>query len=569
MKKTLLLLLLLIVGSSMAQPLIFTNKANMPTARSASALADFGDFAYVVGGFSATQSFTSEIERYNFATDTWTTFSTNIPLIPKRYANAEIIDGKMYVFNGETETGVNNKMEIIDLATGIVTLGADNPNPVAQGGSGVDLVFGFVITFGGCNDCENDGFTNRINYYQPLVNNWIQDGLDLMPTSTTTKGRMVGQKLYYLGGFNKINQFTENFETAATTGDLNITNWTNVAETGTKLFQGRTFASNIYAQASAFTSVIQNQEPSNKIWLISNDINKPAASPTEETYLSFNTLDGFNNGATLEAYIITNWTGDITTSTKTLLSATIASGSTTGYAPSFTYSGNISLANFPSTFRVAFKYTGGYQPLATTNYQIDNVKIFTEVTSDSIIGYDFLSPPSYSAGNLTQPVSAHAVALDASNNIFVAGDFDNQTFLGKFNTTDETFASLTQSNMIARRHCTAAVWNNQLFIFGGNTTSAISSALNSTQSADLSNLGIETIKGKSTFVMYPNPMKDNLNFNSNSPVSKVSIYDFTGRIVLSSNVTENTINLSQLQSGQYLVKVTIENEVYTSKLVKN
>jgi len=570
MKKTLLLPLLLIFYSSMAQQtLSFSNKANMPTARSASALADFGDFAYVVGGFSATQSFTSEIERYNFATDTWTLFSTNIPLIPKRYANAEIIDGKLYVFNGETETGVNNKMEIIDLATGVVTFGAENPNPVAQGGSGVDSVFGFVITFGGCNDCANDAYTNKINYYQPLTNSWIQGGLDLMPTGSTTKGRMVGQKLYYLGGFSKINQFTENFETAATIGDLNITNWTNVAETGTKLFQGRTFAANIYAQASAFSSIIQNQEASNKIWLISNEINKPATSPTEETFLSFNTLDGFNNGATLEAYIITNWTGEITTSTKTLLSATIASGSTSGYAPSFTYSGNISLANFPSTFRVAFKYSGGYQPLATTNYQIDNVKVFTEVTSNTITGYNFLSPPQYSAGNLTQPISAHAVALDVSNNIFVAGDFDNQTFLGKFNSSDETFASLAQLNMIARRHCTAAVWNNQLFIFGGNTISAISSALNSTQSADLSNLGIETIEGKSAFVMYPNPVKDQLYFNSNSPISKVSIYDITGRMVLSSNITGNTIDLSQLRSGQYLVKVTIENEVFTQKLVKN
>ncbi len=539
----------------------------MPTARSGSALADFGDFAYVVGGFSATQSFTSEIERYNFATDTWTVFSTNVPLIPKRYANAEILNGKMYVFNGETETGLNNKMEIIDLATGVVTLGADNPNPAGQGGSGVDLVFGYVITFGGCKDLANNFYSDEIYYYIPESNVWGQNGLTVMPTSTSTKGRMIGQKLYYLGGFKQINAFTENFETAATTGDLTITNWTNFAETGTKLFQGKNFGSNIYAQATAFS--VNNQEASNKIWLISNDIEKPAASPTEETFLSFQTLDAFNNGATLEAYIITNWTGEITTSTKTLLSATIASGTTTGYAANFTYSGDISLANFPNTFRVAFKYTGGYQPLATTTYQIDNVKVFTEVTSNSITGYDFQSPPPYSAGELTQPISAHAVALDASNNIFVVGDYDSQTFLGKFNTTEETFASLTQSNMIARRHCTAAVWNNQLFIFGGNTTSAISSALNSTQSADLSNLAVENITGKSAFVLYPNPVKDNLYFNSTSPIAKVGIYDMTGRMVLSSNITGNTIDLSHLQSGQYIVKALIENEIYTSKLMKN
>jgi hypothetical protein len=123
--------------------------------------------------------------------------------------------------------------------------------------------------------------------------------------------------------------------------------------------------------------------------------------------------------------------------------------------------------------------------------------------------------------------------------------------------------------MIARRHCTAAVRNNQLFIFGGNTTSAISSALNSTQSADLSNLAVENITGKSAFVLYPNPVKDNLYFNSTSPIAKVGIYDMTGRMVLSSNITGNTIDLSHLQSGQYIVKALIENEIYTSKLMKN
>ncbi|MBL0013529.1 MAG: hypothetical protein IPP30_07130 [Flavobacterium sp.] len=512
MKKTLLLVLFLNVIISSAQTLDFTNKTNMPSARSGSAMAEFGDFAYVVGGFSATEPYTSEIYQYNFATDTWTTFSTNIPLIPKRYANAEVLSGKLYVFNGETATGVNNKLEIIDLITGEVTIGPDNPNPVFQGGSGVDRLFNTIVAFGGCNNSANAIYSDMINYFFPTNNAWTVGGLNLMQTPTTTKGRMINAKLYYMGGYSENNQFTEDFETAATTGNLAITNWTNVAETGTKLFQGKTFSSNIYAQATAFDSNILTREASNKIWLISDQITKPAESANEESFLSFQTLDGFNNGATLEAYIIINWTGDITTSTKTLLSATIASGSTIGFAQSFTYSGNLSLANFPSTFRVAFKYSGGYEPVATTTYQIDNVRVFTAVTSNSITGYDFNNPPAYDADSLTQPVSAHAVALDAMNNIFVVGDYDNQTFLGKFNTSDDTFASLNQTNMIARRHCTAAVWNNQLFIFGGNTASAISSALNSTQSADVSNLGIEDIRGNSGFMMYPNPVKDNLYF---------------------------------------------------------
>ena len=278
MKKSLLLLLFLNVMISSAQPLNFANKANMPSARSGSALADYGDFAYIVGGFSATEPYTSEIYQYNFATDTWTTFSTNIPLIPKRYANAEILNGKLYVFNGETATGVNNKLEIIDLFTGEVTMGADNPNPVSQGGSGVDRLYNEIIAFGGCNDSATATYSSKINYYDYVLNTWNEGVIYSMSTSTTTKGRMINAKLYYLGGYAENNLFREDFETAATTGNLAITNWTNVAETGTKLYQGKTFSSNIYAQASAFDANILTREASNKIWLISNDIEKPADS---------------------------------------------------------------------------------------------------------------------------------------------------------------------------------------------------------------------------------------------------------------------------------------------------
>lgn len=569
MKKTLLFLTLLNVFIASAQLLSFTNKSNMPAARFGSALAETDDFAYIVGGSSATERYTSEIYQYNFETDTWTTFSTNLPLIPKRYANAEIFGGKLFVFNGVTNSGINNKLEIIDLFTGEVTMGADNSNPVFLGGSGVDRNLNNIITFGGCTDLSNSVYSNKVHFYSELTNTWMEIGGGGLPVSAQTTGRMINAQLYAIGGYKENNVFTEYFDSAATTGDLDIANWTNLAETGSKLFQGRMFGSNKYAQISAFAGSVLDQEPSNKVWLVSNDIIMPTTSSNEENFLTFNTKDGFNNGATLEAYIITNWTGDPTTSTKTLLTATIASGTITGFAPIFTSSGDISLSNFSNTIRIAFKYTGGYSPVATTLFQIDNVKVFTEVKSNSIVSYDLNNPPASIVNSLPQTVSANAVALDAVNNIFVVGDYDNQNFLGKYNTSNNTFESLSQTDMIARRHCSAAVWNNQLFIFGGTTTSLLSSALNSTQSADFSNLSVASAAEKLSFNLYPNPVQDNLHFNSVSPVTKVAIYDMTGRMVFSSLVADNTIDLSQLKSGQYLIKAFIENEVVSSKLIKN
>ncbi|MBL0013528.1 MAG: T9SS type A sorting domain-containing protein [Flavobacterium sp.] len=49
----------------------------------------------------------------------------------------------------------------------------------------------------------------------------------------------------------------------------------------------------------------------------------------------------------------------------------------------------------------------------------------------------------------------------------------------------------------------------------------------------------------------------------------MTIYDMTGRSVLTTAVIENTLNVSQLPAGQYLVKVYSDAEVLTSKLLKN
>jgi hypothetical protein len=80
------------------------------------------------------------------------------------------------------------------------------------------------------------------------------------------------------------------------------------------------FGGNKYAQVTAFNSIPQEQNTYCQSWLISPNINLLPGS-----YLTFDTKDGYDNGATLEAYLITNWTGDISTSDMSLLPATISS----------------------------------------------------------------------------------------------------------------------------------------------------------------------------------------------------------------------------------------------------
>ena len=69
--------------------------------------------------------------------------------------------------------------------------------------------------------------------------------------------------------------------------------------------------------------------------------------------------------------------------------------------------------------------------------------------------------------------------------------------------------------------------------------------------------------------MYPNPLKGNTLFltsTANAAMS-VQIFDLLGKEVLKSNVMNNTVNVSGLNAGVYMVKITEEGKTATRKLV--
>lgn len=573
-RKMILMAIFASTASAFSQNLNFINKANKLIARggSASSKDQSDDIMYVTNGFSTDQPYTSEIEVYNFYEDLWYNYTPSTPTIAKRYGNMEIVGNTMYLFNGSTDTGTNNKLEQLNLGTGILTQNTTlNPNPVFNAGSSV---WGdYIISFGGCSNNFNAQYSKKLYKIDPM-GNWV--ALADMPVGLQTKGEVVygngsNSKLYAFGGYSETNATTENFETVTVGSNIALTDWINVAETGTKLYKGRTFAANKYAEITAFETIVANQQPTNVSWLISNSI---TAVSTDQVFLNFNTKDGYNNGATLQAYLITNWTGDISTSTKTLLEATIASGTTAGYAANFTFSGNIPLTGDLSNFRIAFKYVGGYAPtVKTTTYQIDNVRVYKTNYSNNIYIYDFASNQ-WTTSNTVLPISlsAYAVAKGelTDTKLYITGDYSNQTFTGVYDTANDTFTTLTQTNMIGRRNHTSEIWQNKLFLFGGNTTPFISSSLVSTQSADLPTLASELFTTNEELKICPNPVKNSLYLSFDNEMSTVSIFNLVGQEVLSKeiNATNATIAISHLASGTYIVKVTSNEKVHTSKIIK-
>ncbi|QBN20456.1 T9SS type A sorting domain-containing protein [Flavobacterium nackdongense] len=83
-------------------------------------------------------------------------------------------------------------------------------------------------------------------------------------------------------------------------------------------------------------------------------------------------------------------------------------------------------------------------------------------------------------------------------------------------------------------------------------------------------LGLDAIsKNNNSIALYPNPAKDVLNISSASKVISVDVYDSTGRLVLKSdNKSNDQINVSDLQSGIYIVRLkNADNSIEDKKLV--
>ncbi|WP_452230489.1 MULTISPECIES: FG-GAP-like repeat-containing protein [unclassified Lacinutrix] len=70
--------------------------------------------------------------------------------------------------------------------------------------------------------------------------------------------------------------------------------------------------------------------------------------------------------------------------------------------------------------------------------------------------------------------------------------------------------------------------------------------------------------------IYPNPAKDLVTINSSIELNNAvyTIYDITGKQILNGNLKENTIHVSKLNSGIYILKITVDGKHKTQKLIK-
>lgn len=163
-------------------------------------------------------------------------------------------------------------------------------------------------------------------------------------------------------------------------------------------------------------------------------------------------------------------------------------------------------------------------------------------------------------------ISGHSLAV-SGNKIFIAGGYNNQTFLAYFDTTTNKLHQLS-SNMIPRRHAAAEVYNNKLYIIGGSTTSVTSSALKSIQVADISEsvLAANTTNDNRTLEkkVYTNAARDGfvISNKNNSNQFEYTIYSTDGsRMSKGFAYYNRNIDLSKVQRGTYIFSYKNEKGV--------
>ncbi|WP_341220415.1 DUF5689 domain-containing protein [Polaribacter atrinae] len=161
----------------------------------------------------------------------------------------------------------------------------------------------------------------------------------------------------------------ENFD--AESGDIDVLDWINFREEGTKSWRSYT---DTYSQSKAArVNSINSGDESTISWLITAGVN---LDNTSQEFLSFETSNSFGNGSALQALISTDFDGNennINTATWAVLPAKIVSNGEN--YKSWVHSTYLDLSNYSGTAFIAFKYTGNGNVNFDGTYELDNVRI--------------------------------------------------------------------------------------------------------------------------------------------------------------------------------------------------
>ncbi len=175
-------------------------------------------------------------------------------------------------------------------------------------------------------------------------------------------------------------------------------------------------------------------------------------------------------------------------------------------------------------------------------------------TNGKDIWYQSVVPPS---GNVTVETQGNGGLTDSVINVYtgsctalIDAGCDDDGGIGNYSL--KSFTGLTPGDPILIR-----VWG-----YNGSQGSLLLGCYDSL----LASTSFDT----SGFVSYPNPVIDVLNLSYSKNIDKVQVINLIGQEVVakSINATNAKVDMSQLPSGTYLVKITSDNQIKTLKVIK-
>ena len=138
-----------------------------------------------------------------------------------------------------------------------------------------------------------------------------------------------------------------------------------------------------------------------------------------------------------------------------------------------------------------------------------------------------------------------------------------------FDKNNEVITGLYEFNQSSKPHTTGDTYVNMDPVYVYNIAQGVLGALQhfSTSEVDITLGAIETAKSLNERVsIFPNPANDFVNIGLDGKGYSTSISDFSGKVVMESK-DQQSLDTSKLISGVYLVKITIEGESVTKKLI--
>ena len=75
-------------------------------------------------------------------------------------------------------------------------------------------------------------------------------------------------------------------------------------------------------------------------------------------------------------------------------------------------------------------------------------------------------------------------------------------------------------------------------------------------------------KETTTYLEKTNPTGDFISIESDKPVRRILLFDITGKEIVRVETPQFPLNLSGLHSGIYFLQLDIDDQLYTTKIIK-